>query len=69
MSLKYHPGVGITITRANIAAEQARRLKSGEEPAEPQDIVDTFVPACLQERRHLGRAYRLMSKMANRDAA
>ena len=61
---KYLPGVGRTITRANIAAFQRDRAENKEPPAEPGDIVAAFCR--LQStrdhagtRRHLGRAYRL----------
>lgn len=37
------PGVGITITRANIRDEQIRRAEAGRSPATPEEIVMSFV--------------------------
>lgn len=38
----YIPGVGITITRANIELEQQRRYESNQKPATSEEIVMTF---------------------------
>lgn len=63
---RYIPGVGRTITRANIDAHQAKLVKEGQEPATPEQIVQEF---CTNSKgrnyakpNHLARAYRLMAK-------
>jgi hypothetical protein len=59
----YKPGVGITITRANINALQAERAEREQEPATPEEVCKAFLPSYkLIEPRHLARARRLMLK-------
>lgn len=61
----FKPGVGLCITRANIAIEQGHRVKNGQEPATPEQIVRRFLALkkdCPTPQRHLGRAIRLMAK-------
>ncbi len=55
----YLPGVGGTITRANINAEQFRRVEAGKKPATPEEIVNLFIPFNTKPR-HLKRATALM---------
>lgn len=64
---RYIPGVGITITQANIAAEQQRRAKEGQSPATAKDIYDAFVATATEKKnglqpcqRRMGRIHRLM---------
>lgn len=62
----YKPGVGVTITRANIDLIQARRLKAHMDPLTSDELCDELMKlnscpagACI-ERRHLHRAALLM---------
>lgn len=71
---RYIPGVGTTITRANIEDVQERRASRKDHkgnadplpPATPAEIVELF---CIKngdefgESRHLRRAIRIMAKM------
>lgn len=73
----YSPGVGITITKANIADEQERRVEQKRSVATPHDIVVEFSTPCEQisaakgdsyftktklYQRRLGRAMKLMKR-------
>lgn len=60
----YMPGVGMTITQANIADEQKRRTKNGEDPADADDILKAFLTdhRAPIEPRHRRRAERLMAR-------
>lgn len=72
---RYIPGVGLTLTRANIAWALRTRLI---EPTDSPDTIalkfqpryqfptDHYVPP---SKRHVGRAYRLVSKGATESAA
>lgn len=55
------PGVGMTITRANIRAVQAGRAKDRLEPLTPEQLADEFVSHRLCKHRHVARAERLMN--------
>ena len=52
-----HGGSDITLTRKNIDAEQARRIKAEKPLGTAEEIVGLFI-ACPTPR-HYGRAYRL----------
>lgn len=56
---RYLPGVGMTITRANIDAAQQRQVTAKLDPLTPKEIVEMFVKSPA-EYRHLARAARLM---------
>jgi hypothetical protein len=64
----YKPGVGVTITRANINALQAERAEREQESATPEEVCKALLPSGtnygdpknLIEPRHLARARRLM---------
>lgn len=53
----YKPGVGITITRANIALAQQRRAAEGKEPLTPAGIVLAFMPPNIQHPEEHKRLY------------
>ena len=63
---RYIPGVGRTLTRANIDAYQAQLVKAGQEPATAAQVVQEFCTNGWGQNyakpNHLARAYRLMHK-------
>jgi hypothetical protein len=64
----YNPGVGITITRANIENEQARRAYEGRKAATPSEIVLTFVTEYEQNSKEF-RTSKRFDKLVNRATA
>ncbi len=51
----YTPGVGITITRANIELTQAARVKEGHPPYTSEELVRAFLPANIGHPTQLRR--------------
>ncbi len=64
----YSPGVGITITRANIDDEQARRAERHQRPATPEEIVLEFVTPYEQESKGFSESKRF-KKLVERASA
>ena len=62
----YLPGVGMTLTQANIADRQAERAKEKLDPLTPGQIVVEFTKPqhpskeWAPKKTHLARAHRLM---------
>ncbi len=67
----YTPGIGITITKANIADEQARRVEQKRQEATPHDIVVEFATPCEQisAAKPMGESYFMRSKLYQRRLA
>ncbi len=65
----YTPGIGITITKANIADEQARRIEANRQEAMPHDIVVEFATPCEQISAAKGDSYFTKSKLYQRRLA
>jgi len=56
----YKAGIGRTITRANIAAIEAKRDRDKLDPIETAEkMLDELVPPRYQEARHLRRIRKL----------
>jgi hypothetical protein len=60
---RYLPGVGKTITRANIADRQAERAKAGDLPLTAEQIAEEFCLRGMAKRRHVHRAETLLAAM------
>lgn len=65
----YKPGVGFTITRANIDWLQEDAVKNGRKPYTSEEVLLALMKVegvadakNLIEPRHLGRVYKLMMK-------
>ncbi len=58
---RYIPGVGKTITRANIADAQAERAENGSKPMTAKEIAEEFCAKGMAQRRHEHRAYAILA--------
>lgn len=60
----YKSGVGITITRANIEDEQARRSYENRARATPEEIVADFTPTSLQNNNNYKKSAKFAKLIA-----